>query len=209
MEIRSVSSRKWVKIFAIPSLLFLLGLPVTTYALGLGGIKLNSALSEILDAEIELVGATETDIEGLRIGLASRDAFLRAGIDRSSVINSMRFVVKKRPNGTYYVKVQSRRPIREPFLNFLMEMNWRNGRMLREYTLLLDPPGTVQKPQSTVVQTPTADPFRFRSYSFGETLPSRGFPGSTCGEKSVVLPVPGTPQGRQPARVQNPGSAGH
>ncbi len=156
MEIKLVSSRKWVKKFAIPSLLLVtLVLPVTTYALGLGGIKLNSALSEILDADIELVGATEADIEGLKIGLASRDAFLRAGIDRSSVINSVRFAVKKRPNGTYYVKVTSRRAIREPFLNFLMEMNWRNGRMLREYTLLLDPPGTKRQATTTAtVQTP-------------------------------------------------------
>ena len=155
MEIWSVTSRKWVKKFAISGILFgMLSLPALSFALGLGGIKLNSALSEILDAEIEMVGANEADLEGLKVSLASRNAFLRAGIDRSSAINSLRFVVKKRPNGTFYVKVTSRRPVREPFLNFLMEMNWRNGRMLREYTLLLDPPGTLRKPQSTVVQTP-------------------------------------------------------
>lgn len=127
--------------------------PVLVQALGLGGIKLNSALSEILNAEIELFSATPSEIDGLKIKLASREAFLRAGIDRTTLLNSLRFKIKRHSSGQYYIKVTSRRPIREPFLNFLLEVNWKSGRMLREYTMLLDPPGRIQH-QPTFVETP-------------------------------------------------------
>lgn len=140
-------------------------LPSFVYGLGLGAIKLNSSLSEILDAEIDLIAATPNDVGDLKVKLASREAFLRAGIDRTGLLNSLRFAVKRHDNGKYFIKITSRKAIREPFLNFLLEVNWKNGRMLREYTMLIDPPGrrvaqtqksTIQAPQTTEVEEPAA-----------------------------------------------------
>jgi len=130
-------------------------LPSFVYGLGLGAIKLNSSLSEILDAEIDLIAATSSDVGDLKVKLASNDAFLRAGIDRTSLLNSLRFAVKRHSSGKYFIKITSRQPIREPFLNFLLEINWKNGRMLREYTMLIDPPGRrVQQVQQSTIQAP-------------------------------------------------------
>ncbi len=130
-------------------------LPSFVYGLGLGAIKLNSSLSEILDAEIDLVAATSSDVGDLKVKLATREAFLRAGIERTALLNSLRFSVKRNNSGKYFIKITSRKPIREPFLNFLLEVNWKNGRMLREYTMLIDPPGRrVQQAQQSTIQAP-------------------------------------------------------
>ena len=128
-------------------------MPLAANALGFGSLKLNSSLNEPLNADIELLSATSADVSGLSISLASPDAFLRAGIDRPALLSELKFKIQEHEDGTYYVNVTTRSPVREPFLNFLLEMNWQNGRMLREYTMLLDPPSQVHK-QPTVVETP-------------------------------------------------------
>lgn len=117
----------------------LLLLPLYADALGFGNIKVKSALNEPLDAEIELLSATDEEVKDLEIKLASREAFLRAGVDRSQQLTAIKFTVNKH-NGKYYVYLKTPQSVREPFMNFLLEMNWKNGRMLREYTVLLDPP---------------------------------------------------------------------
>jgi len=114
-------------------------LPDTGYTLGLGEIEVNSALNQKLNADIELLSATPEDAETIIIKLASRKEFSRAGLDRPYLLNDLRFksVVI---NDVLYIKVSSGSPIREPFLNFLIEIDWPNGHLLREYTVLLDPP---------------------------------------------------------------------
>lgn len=104
-------------------------------ALGLGELKLQSALNQPLRAEIELVdskGLTEWEIKP---SLASQADFERAGVERDFFLTSITFKVE----GNRIV-LSSREPVNEPFLNFLVELNWPSGRVLREYTLLLDPP---------------------------------------------------------------------
>jgi len=130
-------------------------MPLAANALGFGSLKLNSSLNEPLNAEIELLSANSADVSSLSVKLASSEAFLRAGIDRPALLGEMTFAIKQRDNGDYYILVSSKSPVREPFLNFLLEMNWQNGRMLREYTMLLDPPTRVRK-QPTVVEAPAA-----------------------------------------------------
>ena len=131
--------------------------PMAVQALGFGGIKLKSALNEKLNAEVDLLSASEDDVQSLKINLASEDAFLRAGIDRTALLNKLQFKVKKHPNGDYYIQVTTKDVIREPFMNFLLELNWKNGRMLREYTMLIDPPGrgtkTMAAPAPAMAET--------------------------------------------------------
>jgi len=124
-------------------------LPDTGYTLGLGEIEINSALNQKLNADIELLSATPEDVETLIVKLASRKEFTRAGLDRPYLLNDLRFTSVE-INGSPYIKVSSGSPIREPFLNFLVEIDWPNGRLLREYTVLLDPPVFMTQSISTV-----------------------------------------------------------
>lgn len=127
--------------------------PLTVQALGFGGIKLKSALNENLNAEVLLISATKSDIQSLKVKLATDEAFLRAGIARSAYLQKLDFKVKQHPNGDYYIHVTTEESVREPFLDFLLDLNWKNGRMLREYTMLLDPPGHSPKYNSTSATT--------------------------------------------------------
>lgn len=109
-------------------------------ALGVGDINLRSALNQPLDAEIELLQVRDLSSAEIRSVLASPDDFGRAGIDRSFFLTDLTFTPVVQPNGKAYIRVTSSRPVREPYLNFLMEVRWPSGRVLREFTLLLDPP---------------------------------------------------------------------
>ncbi|VAX11158.1 hypothetical protein MNBD_GAMMA25-1637 [hydrothermal vent metagenome] len=131
----------------------LIVMPIVASALGFGNIKLNSALNEPLDAEIGLLSATVDEVSGLTVKMASREAFLRAGVDRPTFLSSFNIEIKSRTDDSFYIHMTSHQPVREPFLNFLLELNWYNGRILREYTVLLDPPGRIIK-QPAVIATP-------------------------------------------------------
>ena len=118
----------------------LLAAPVGAWALGLGDIELQSALNQPLRAEIELLSVTPEDLDGLRVGLASRATFERFDLDLTPDLAALQFEVGRNPAGRYVVTVTSRRPMADPFLTLLVEATWPRGRMLREYTVLLDPP---------------------------------------------------------------------
>jgi pilus assembly protein FimV len=114
--------------------------PTALFALGLGDIRLKSALNEPLDAEIELVSATPDELASLRASLASPETFARYGLERPRFLSSLDFRVGTASDGRQVLFVRSRESVTEPFLTFLIEVNWSRGRLLREYTLLLDPP---------------------------------------------------------------------
>jgi pilus assembly protein FimV len=129
--------------------------PTALYALGLGEIRLNSALNQPFDAEIELVSAAQEDLAALRASLASSDTFLRYGLDRPAYLSDFTFRVV-RSGGKDVLKVTSPRPVTEPFVTLLVEANWPRGRLLREYTVLLDPP--VFAPTPAASEPPVAAP---------------------------------------------------
>jgi len=131
--------------------------PSALYALGLGEIKLNSALNQPFDAEIELVSAAQEDLSALRASLASNDTFVRYGLDRPGYLSEFTFQVV-RSEGRDVLKVTSPRPVTEPFVTLLVEANWPRGRLLREYTVLLDPPVFAPAPVAAepAVATPRA-----------------------------------------------------
>ncbi|QIB52043.1 FimV family protein [Pseudomonas sp. OIL-1] len=109
-------------------------------ALGVGDINLRSALNQPLEAEIELLQVKDLSSEEILPTLASADDFGRAGIDRAFFLTDLNFTPEIKPDGRAVIKVTSSRPVNEPFLNFLMEVRWPSGRVLREFTVLLDPP---------------------------------------------------------------------
>ena len=121
------------------------------HALGLGEVTLQSALNQPLVAEIELLEVRDLASSELLPTLASPEAFTKAGVDRQYFLTDLKFTPVLKPNGKSVIRVTSSKPMREPYLNFLVEVLWPNGRLLREYTLLLDPP--LYTPQSV---TPAA-----------------------------------------------------
>ncbi|AHL76035.1 peptigoglycan-binding protein LysM [Stutzerimonas stutzeri] len=110
------------------------------YALGLGEVTLKSALNQPLVAEIELLDAKTLAPGEVVPVLASAADFNRAGVDRQYFLTDLTFTPILRPDGKSVIRVSSTKPVREPYLNFLIEVLWPSGRLLREYTLLLDPP---------------------------------------------------------------------
>jgi pilus assembly protein FimV len=109
------------------------------WAIGLGDIRLDSALNEPLRAEISLLSATSEELASLKVALSSAETFERYGIDRPFFLQAIEFNVVTGANGSV-VQLRTRSPITEPFLTFLVEATWSSGRLLREYTVLLDPP---------------------------------------------------------------------
>lgn len=114
--------------------------PASLYALGLGEIRLNSALNQPFDADIEVVAPTREELTELKVGLAGNDLFARYGLDRPAYLSGFQFAVTRTRDGQVSIKVTSSRSVTEPFVTLLVEASWGRGRLLREYTVLLDPP---------------------------------------------------------------------
>ena len=128
------------------------------WALGLGEIQMNSALNEPLSARIELLSASPEELDNLKLGIASTDTFQRYGLDRSFYLSDVQFnVVRSGSSEGNYVQVRSETPMAEPFLTFLVEASWSRGRLLREYTVFLDPPSFAPPTTDSalVVQAPS------------------------------------------------------
>ena len=133
-------------------------LPSVANALGLGEIELRSYLNQPLKANIELLEVQDYDSTEIRSKLASSGDFENAGIERSAQLLNLRFKVERSDDGRMQIVVSSQRPIQEPFLNFLIEVHWPAGRVLREYTILLDPPVFSEDGGPKVAVQPTVAP---------------------------------------------------
>lgn len=125
--------------------LVMMVLSVTALGLGLGDINTRSALNQAFNADLELLSVDPAEIDALRVRLASPEDFERAGVDRPFFLAGLKFTPMLDEAGKPVIRVTSRDPIREPFLNFLVEVNWPKGRLVREYTVLLDPPTTTDR----------------------------------------------------------------
>ncbi len=121
-------------------LAFCIALPMQSWALGLGEIEVDSALNERLSGTIELIDANRFQESELFVSMASRDDFERVGVERFFYLTNIKFAVEMGADGNAYVKVTSTQPVSEPYLNFIVEILWPNGRLLKEFTVLLDPP---------------------------------------------------------------------
>ncbi len=112
---------------------------VSAHAAGLGKLTVLSGLGQPLRAEVTL-SATPEELSGMSARLAPADVFSQAGVEYSSALSDLSFNVEKRKGGKAVLKISSGRPVNDPFLDFLVELNWPTGRLVREYTFLLDPP---------------------------------------------------------------------
>ena len=126
--------------YALLLALILLPLAPRVDALGLGNINLHSALNQPLNADIRLLSVDQEELDRIYVGLATSAAFAKAGIERPFYLTQLKFKIVIDNSGAATIRAFSKDPIREPFVNFLLEVEWPKGRLLREYTLLLDPP---------------------------------------------------------------------
>ncbi|MDH3315873.1 MAG: hypothetical protein OER43_08930 [Gammaproteobacteria bacterium] len=115
-------------------------IPTVTLALGLGNVEVSTTLNEPLRAEIPVTGIKPGEVELIDVRLGTNEQFRRAGIERPFHLTQLKFKVVSDGERKARIEVTTRESVTEPFLNFLVELNWPSGRMIREYTLLLDPP---------------------------------------------------------------------
>lgn len=164
-------------------------------ALGLGEIKVNSHLNQPLEAEIQLLQTRELTAQEILVGLGSREDFERVGVERPFFLNDLKFTVDMNsPNGPV-IRIKSNRLVKEPFLNFIVQAQWPSGKLLREFTVLMDLPVFSNQParavkaaeaKSPVVQQarpqrPQPQPARRTPAPASQT---RGFDGDTYGPVS-------------------------
>jgi FimV-like protein len=140
-------------------LMMALSLPGAAHALGLGEIHVDSALNEPLAAEIDIVGATAEELEGLTATVASRDTFLKFGADRPAFLSTATFKVAHDARGRPVLSIRSTDSFTEPVVNMVVDLRWHNGEVIRQYSLLLDPAGfptAIQQATAITAAAPAA-----------------------------------------------------
>lgn len=130
---------------------------IGAHAAGLGKITVLSPLGQPLRAELD-VTATRDELASMSAKLASPEAFKQVGIEYLPAFAGIRFVLDKRADGQPFLRVLTDRPVNEPFLDILIELTWASGRMVREYTMLLDPPDVFSKSAPAPVVLPESKP---------------------------------------------------
>jgi pilus assembly protein FimV len=203
------ASRIWM--VAVASLLP----PSLAFAAGLGKISVLSALGQPLRAEIEIVSLQRGEGDSLAARLASGETFRQSSIELNPALLSVKFAVERRSGGQFTMTLTSTQPMNEPFIDMLVELNWSNGRLVREYTFLLDPPEYAGPPK--------AEPAPAIQGAQVEALPpvaavDPGTPGDSSVQAAAAEPaasvlaqaLPETAQATQsvPADAPAPGQAG-
>jgi pilus assembly protein FimV len=120
-------------------------------ALGLGGLKTYSVLNQPLSAEIDLNDVKADELDAVKASIASPEAFAKAGLERYHYLTRLKFTPAVSAQGRPVIRVSSREPIREPFLDMLVEVVWSSGQLMKQYTALMDPPVTTSRAAPSVI----------------------------------------------------------
>jgi pilus assembly protein FimV len=131
--------------------------PGAALSLGLGEIRLNSFLNQPLDAEIGLSISSPEERDSLRVSMAPAEAYARYGLTRPAYFDDISFEVRASGPSAATIVVSSSRPIVEPFVTFLVQASWNGGQILREYTVLLDPPMFLPAPEPLAAPAPAVE----------------------------------------------------
>lgn len=112
--------------------------PMSLQALGVGKLTTTSAFNEPFEAEIELLAVEPGELDSVKVGLASEDAFAKADVARTYLLSKLNFEAVQKTDGASVIRVFSRDPVSEPYMNFLIEVSWPKGQVVREFAVLLD-----------------------------------------------------------------------
>ncbi|HEY9209519.1 MAG TPA: hypothetical protein VIP31_10895, partial [Acidovorax sp.] len=111
-------------------------------AFALGRITVQSALGEPLRAEIELPQITPEEADTLRATTASPEVFRAQGMEFNPAVTNLRVQLQRRANGTAVLRLSSDRPVNDPFVDLVLDASWSSGHIVRNYTMLFDPPAS-------------------------------------------------------------------
>ncbi len=147
-------SHRWQKTAVAAAAIALLGLSTPgAWALSLGRITVQSALGEPLRAEIEVPDINAEEASSLKTSVASPQAFAAAGLEYNAAIANLQASLQRRADGRAYIRLTSDRPVNDPFVDMIIEASWSSGRILRDYTMLFDPPVS-RRPAATTATLP-------------------------------------------------------
>ncbi|HQR55371.1 MAG TPA: hypothetical protein PLW72_05235, partial [Burkholderiaceae bacterium] len=139
------------------SLAFGLGLASPAVdAAGLGRLSVQSGLGQPLRAELEVTSVGRDEAPTLAVRLAPPAAFRAANLEYNAALTNLRFALDRRTDGNYVVRISSAQPVNEPYLDVMIELTWATGRVIREYTVLLDPPALKSQPDIVAPAAPPA-----------------------------------------------------
>jgi len=169
------------------------------HALGLGRLNVQSALGEPLRAEIEVTAITPEEASSLKLRIASPDTYRAQGVDYNAVLSNAQVQLQRRPDGRSVLRVSSDRAVLEPFVDVIVEASWASGRLMRDYTMLFDPPTTrtAQAPATSAMATPAPATSAMPS---GAAAPVAQ-PGPTPAPATAVAPAARTPRPATPPRA--------
>jgi pilus assembly protein FimV len=148
------------EVAAVVAVIAALGAAPSAWSLSLGRLSVQSALGESLRAEIDVTSLTPDESANLRVRVAPPDAYRIAGVDYNGVLPSTSVSLQRRADGSPYLRISSDRSVQEPFVDVILELSWSSGRLLREYTLLFDPPSVARAPAAPTTPAVVAAPAR-------------------------------------------------
>ena len=147
-------------------------------AAGLGRLNVSSGLGQPLRAELEVTSVGRDELPTLQVRMAPLAAFRAANLDFNPALTNLRFALDKRPDGNYFVRISSAQPVNEPYLDLMVELTWATGRVIREYTVLLDPP-------SLRADAPVVPPVAAAATPSAATSPSASTPSASTPSAST------------------------
>lgn len=183
-------------VYALASCLAISGMAFEAHAAGLGKISVFSSLGQPLRAEIE-VKADREELSSMRAQLAPPELFKQAGLDYASTLLGIKFSLDQRKDGQHIIKLTSDLPINDPFIDLLLELNWASGRLVREYTFLLDPKDAPASDPLPVVYARTAP-----SAASGAAAPATASVPDKSDKTEVIRITPREPARKPSAVVQ-------
>jgi pilus assembly protein FimV len=153
---KSIEKPQWRTTALALATAALLGVSTGASALALGPVTVQSALGEPLRAEIDVPEITPDEVGSLRANIATPAAFRTAGLEYNSALSAVKITLERRPNGRYFLRLASDRAITDPFVDLMLETSWASGRIMRDYTMLFDPPNLRQGAPLSAQTSPVA-----------------------------------------------------
>lgn len=182
-------SHRWQKTALAAAAAAVLGLWGThASALSLGRIAVLSALGEPLRAEIDIPDINAEEAASLKASVASPEAFRAAGMDYNASMSGLQITLQKRPDGRSFLRVSSDRAINDPYVDLILEASWSSGRIVRDYTMLFDPPN-LRQPQAVTATVPQVSPAPSRVAPTPRTATPSPAPASDAGRAAAPRPV--------------------
>ena len=190
-------------VLALAALAALSAVAPTAQALGVGRLNVQSALGEGMRAEIDITSLSPEEAASLAVRIASPEAYRAAGVDYNAVLSGTQATVVRRADGRAFLRLSSDRAVQEPFIELIVEMSWASGRLVREFTLLFDPPGNrpappVQAAAPTAAVIAAAPPAPAAPAALVQPGP-RPTPAPRAPAPAMALPAPAGATAARPA----------